>query len=115
MQPVEPTGPYKLRKIESQPVTGYGMKDASLERFKFMEGMTMLVLSRKVGEAIYIDGHVKIEIVQVSGRRVKVGIEAPDEVRILRSELTERSEFSSDGRLHSKSRNGSNVLRAVPK
>jgi len=56
----------------------------------------MLVLSRKAGESIQIDGQVKITIVTVSGNRVKVGIEAPEEVQILRSELRDSRENTED-------------------
>ena len=37
----------------------------------------MLVLTRKTGETITIDGDIVIQIVQVRGRQVRVGIEAP--------------------------------------
>ena len=56
----------------------------------------MLVLSRKTGESIQIDGQIKITIVTVSGNRVKVGIEAPEEVQILRSELRDSRENTED-------------------
>lgn len=47
----------------------------------------MLVLSRKVGESIEIEGGIRVKIVATQGGRVKVGIEAPDSVCIKRSEL----------------------------
>ncbi len=56
----------------------------------------MLVLSRKAGESIQIDGQIKITIVTVSGNRVKVGFDAPEEVRILRSELCDSRENTED-------------------
>ncbi len=56
----------------------------------------MLVLSRKAGESIQIDGQIKITIVTVRGNRVKVGIEAPEEVQILRSELRDSRENTED-------------------
>ena len=56
----------------------------------------MLILSRKAGESIQIDGQSKITIVTVSGNRVKVGIEAPEEVQILRSELRDSRENTED-------------------
>ena len=74
----------------------------------------MLVLSRKIGESIHIDGQIKVTIVTVNGNRVKVGIEAPSEVRILRSELSEWPELTADCHLQSKSRNRSNVLASMP-
>lgn len=53
----------------------------------------MLVLSRKVGESIRIGDNIELQIVAVRGGRVRVGITAPDDVRILRSELPPCFEF----------------------
>lgn len=47
----------------------------------------MLVLSRKVGQEIVIGDNVRITITKVSGNRVTLGIEAPQDLRILRGEL----------------------------
>lgn len=47
----------------------------------------MLVLSRKVDEAIVIDGDIRLKVVAIQGNGVRLGIEAPAEVVILRSEL----------------------------
>jgi carbon storage regulator len=47
----------------------------------------MLVLSRKPGEKVVIGGGVTVTVVEVQGNRVRVGIDAPDHVRILRGEL----------------------------
>lgn len=47
----------------------------------------MLVLSRKPGEKIVIGDAVTVTVLAVSGNTVRVGIEAPDDVRILRAEL----------------------------
>ncbi len=47
----------------------------------------MLVLSRKVEETIIIDGQIEIQVIRVEGNRVKLGIRAPQNVKILRSEL----------------------------
>ena len=49
----------------------------------------MLVLSRKPGEKLVIDSHITITVVEVVGNRVRIGIEAPADVRILRGELAE--------------------------
>ena len=49
----------------------------------------MLVLSRKKNESIVIDGAVTITIVEVRGDKVRLGIEAPREVPIHRSEVFE--------------------------
>ncbi|OGJ62398.1 hypothetical protein A3C37_02610 [Candidatus Peribacteria bacterium RIFCSPHIGHO2_02_FULL_53_20] len=50
----------------------------------------MLVLSRKVGEEIVIDGKIRVRVLEVQGRRVRLGIVAPDEIPVLRSEVQTR-------------------------
>ncbi len=49
----------------------------------------MLVLTRKVGEGIKIDENIFVRIIQVKGKQVRIGIEAPRETRIQREELNE--------------------------
>lgn len=44
----------------------------------------MLVLTRKSGESILIGGDVRVRVLGASGSRVRLGIEAPDDVRIVR-------------------------------
>jgi carbon storage regulator len=48
----------------------------------------MLVLTRKKCESIVIAGNVHIKIVEVKGKTVRLGIEAPREVSVRRAELT---------------------------
>ena len=50
----------------------------------------MLVLSRKVGDKLVIDGNITVEIVKIQGNRISLGIVAPSNVKILRGELTEQ-------------------------
>jgi carbon storage regulator len=50
----------------------------------------MLVLSRKVDEAIVIDGNVRITVLGLKGDRVRLGIEAPRDVSVDRAEVYER-------------------------
>ena len=49
----------------------------------------MLVLSRKVGEKLVIDGNITLEVVKIQGNRISLGIVAPSNVKILRGELAE--------------------------
>lgn len=49
----------------------------------------MLVLSRKVGERIRIAGDIVVVVTAIQGDRIKIGIEAPKSVRVLRGELRE--------------------------
>jgi carbon storage regulator len=48
----------------------------------------MLVLSRKVGEEVIIDGEIRIAVVRVRGNRVRLGIQAPADVNIRRQNPT---------------------------
>ena len=47
----------------------------------------MLVLTRKLGESIAIDDDIKIVVVQIKGRQVRLGIEAPRNTKIHREEV----------------------------
>lgn len=47
----------------------------------------MLVLTRKLGESIAIDDHIKIMVVQIKGKQVRLGIKAPKETKIHREEV----------------------------
>lgn len=49
----------------------------------------MLVLTRRPGEKIYVGNNITVTVVEIKGNRVRVGIEAPDSVPILRAELNE--------------------------
>lgn len=49
----------------------------------------MLILSRKIGEEVVIDGRIRVKIVRVEGDVVKVGIAAPAEVPVHRQEIYE--------------------------
>ncbi len=47
----------------------------------------MLVLTRKPGEKIHIGNDIVLTVLEVQGTRVRLGIDAPDDVRVLRAEL----------------------------
>lgn len=47
----------------------------------------MLVIRRRVGESILIGADIELQITDISGNRVKIGIQAPRTVPILRKEI----------------------------
>jgi carbon storage regulator len=49
----------------------------------------MLILSRRPGESLLVDGGIRIEILSSDGRTVRLGIHAPSDIRIVRAELAE--------------------------
>jgi carbon storage regulator CsrA len=59
----------------------------------------MLVLSRKVNEQILIGEAIKITILRVRGDAIRIGIEAPREVQVRRSELPPRPQADAAPKL----------------
>ena len=55
----------------------------------------MLVLSRKPGEKIEIGNGITLSVVRISGNTVRLGIEAPQDVRVRRSELPDHAQFET--------------------
>lgn len=52
----------------------------------------MLVLSRGVGEAVRVGSLVSVRVLSARGGKVKLGIEAPEDVKLLREELADFDE-----------------------
>ncbi|MCB9030602.1 MAG: carbon storage regulator CsrA [Deltaproteobacteria bacterium] len=50
----------------------------------------MLILTRKPGESIFIGDHIKVTVVEQKGHQVRIGIEAPKDLRIYREEIYEQ-------------------------
>ena len=51
----------------------------------------MLVLSRGEGQVITIGDNIRVTIVEVRGDKVRVGIDAPRDVQVIRAELLEQA------------------------
>lgn len=49
----------------------------------------MLVLTRRIGESVRIDGEIEVTLLDIKGDSVRIGINAPRETRIQRSEIVE--------------------------
>lgn len=56
----------------------------------------MLVLSRKPSESILISDQIRITVVKSSGKQVRLAIDAPDEVPIMRAELVDRAQQQAE-------------------
>jgi len=57
----------------------------------------MLVLSRKVGDKIVIGDKITVTLVRLAGNRVSIGVDAPDDVRVMRGELAGVGDRSETG------------------
>ena len=61
----------------------------------------MLILRRKIGQHLVLAGTIQVVVLSIDGDRVKLGIDAPPEVKILRGELvvdTDEAEHAPDHR-----------------
>jgi carbon storage regulator CsrA len=58
----------------------------------------MLVLSRKPGEKLHIGNNIVLTVIDIKGNRARIGIDAPDDVRVLRSELYQPWDSSDSDR-----------------
>lgn len=56
----------------------------------------MLILSRRVGEALIIEQDVKVHVLGVSGNQVRIGIDAPKHVSVHREEIYQRIRNEED-------------------
>ncbi|SDW10511.1 carbon storage regulator, CsrA [Tepidimicrobium xylanilyticum] len=57
------------------------------DRIKKIGVNNMLILSRKKGESIIIDGNIEIKVLEIQDGKVQIGIDAPKNVDIFRKEL----------------------------
>ncbi len=58
----------------------------------------MLVLTRKVGESLLIGEDIEITVTEISGDKVRIGIQAPAQLRILRRELRDTMAANEEAR-----------------
>ena len=58
----------------------------------------MLVLDRKIHEGFWIEGRIFVKVLSIGRRRIKLGIEAPRDLSIVREELVEKQASSPNGR-----------------
>ena len=56
----------------------------------------MLVLSRKTNESIVIDGNITVSVLRVDHDNVRLGIEAPLEIPVLRKEIYEEIKTNNE-------------------
>ena len=60
-----------------------------------MEGVIMLILTRRVGEALMVGDDTKIVVLGVKGSQIRLGINAPKDVKVHREEIYEKISVES--------------------
>src|SRR5207245_2517552 len=64
------------------------------------EEIAMLVLTRRVGQTIVIDGHIQVTVTAIKGSsQIRIGITAPTDISIRRQELEPRTEEFASSKL----------------
>ena len=54
----------------------------------------MLVITRKAGEGLRMGENIRVTVVEIAKDRVKLGIDAPSDIRIIRNELFDTEKFN---------------------
>ena len=73
----------------------------------------MLVLSRKTNESIVIDGNITVSVLRVDHDNVRLGIEAPLEIPVLRKEIYEAIKTNNEMAAGSAKRKENQVKQLV--
>jgi carbon storage regulator len=50
----------------------------------------MLILTRRIGECVTIGDRIKVYVIEIKGKQVRLGIEAPKETAVFRKEVYQR-------------------------
>lgn len=72
----------------------------------------MLILSRKPGDTIVIGEGIRLVVLECDRREVRIGIEAPPDVRIVRGEIV--NQIADENRRASANREASEWLKVIP-
>jgi len=70
----------------------------------------MLILTRKLGESIAIGDDIKIEVLDIKGRQVRIGVQAPRQTKVYRGELYQVIMEQNQESTHSHSRQIEDIL-----
>ncbi|MDP3182046.1 MAG: carbon storage regulator CsrA [Desulfobaccales bacterium] len=50
----------------------------------------MLILTRKIGESLLIGDNIRVAVLEIRGKQVRLGIEAPPDIAVMREELCQQ-------------------------
>lgn len=73
----------------------------------------MLVVSRKVGERVLIGDQISVTVIKVGSGGVRIGIQAPKEMAVVREELATQMRADEQEQIHRAQQNGESLSRAT--
>jgi carbon storage regulator len=56
----------------------------------------MLILSVKEGERVQVGDNITLNVIEIRGKQIKLGFQAPDDVLILRHKLAKKEELANN-------------------
>lgn len=72
----------------------------------------MLVVTRKNGEGLLIGENVRVTVIETAKDRVKIGIDAPPDVKIIRNELFDTEKFNMQAALNKPAADLLSIIKA---
>lgn len=75
----------------------------------------MLVLTRRLGETIVIGDDIVIKIVDIHGKQIRVGIEAPSEISVYRCEIYDRIMQENKAAAEAIAKDGADITESAKK
>ena len=66
----------------------------------FYFGLTMLILTRRVGETVVVGDNILVTVLGFKGNQVRLGIEAPSDVSVHREEIFNRLQLDEENEGH---------------
>ena len=75
----------------------------------------MLVLTRRLGETIVIGDDIVIKIVDIHGKQIRVGIEAPSEISVYRGEIYDRIMQENKAAAEAIAKDGADIAESAKK
>ena len=58
----------------------------------------MLILTRKIGESILVGDNIRLVVLEIRGKQIRLGIDAPPDIVVLREEIAQRLSTKTSGR-----------------
>jgi carbon storage regulator len=75
----------------------------------------MLALTRKIGDSIVVGNNIEIVVLGIQGEQVKLGIEAPKNISILRKEIYQQVKAENNQAANSKIKSLNNIMPKINK